>query len=218
MRDVIHHIRSIVVVIAMATVCAPALSADPLTLLLLRLIRDKMISTGIENAAEGAVALQRAPPPALPSLPNVPYAGFDDAQLRRLIDEGFVHLSSAQRDEVHAGVRRIIDDPKHAAEVPAIIADLAIKASAVRQAHERLNTLSLAQKRRIADEAREEYERMPVDTREQMAAVLRQRLVPLPADLTDMILTEFDRVRVQTVLPAGPVAPATASVPRSEAN
>jgi hypothetical protein len=199
-----RRVRTVSAAVAIAIFCAPAFSADPLTLLLLRLLRDKIISTGLENAAEYASSLPNTPPPA-PSLPGVPFAGFDDAQLRRLIDEGFVHLTSAQRDEVYSGVRRIIADPKHAAEVPAIIADLAIKASAVRQAHEQLNALSFAQKRRIANEAREEYETMPLETREQMASVLRQRLVPLPADLTDMILGEFDRVRAQIVTPP-PVA------------
>lgn len=220
MRNVIRHIRSAFVAIVIAMICAPAFSADPLTLLLLRLLRDKIISAGIESAAEHASSQWNTAPVA-PSLPGVPFAGFDDTQLRQLIDEGFVHLTSAQRDEVYSSVRRIIADPKHAAEVPAIIADLAIKASAVRQAHEQLNALSFAQKRRIADEAREEYEKMPLETREQMASVLRQRLVPLPADLTDMILGEFDRVRAQIVTPpvalaapppstAPPAAPAAA--------
>ena len=212
MRSVMRRVRTVSVAVAIAIFCVPAFSADPLTLLLLRLLRDKIISAGIESAVEHASSRPSTPPLA-PSLPGVPFAGFDDAQLRRLIDEGFVHLTSAQRDEVYSSVRRIIVDPQHAAEVPAIIADLAIKASAVRQAHEQLNTLSFAQKRRIANEAREEYEKMPLETREQMASVLRQRLVPLPADLTDMILGEFDRVRVrpQTTPPAVAAIPATST-------
>jgi hypothetical protein len=217
---VIHHMRRAIAAIAIAVFCAPAYSADPLTLLLLRLLRDKIISAGIEAAVERANVPSSVPPPA-PSLPGLPYAGFDDAQLRRLIDEGFVHLSSAQRDEVHASVRRIIADPKHAADVPAIIADLAIKASVVRQAHEQLNTLPLARKRQIAVEAREEYEKMPLESREQMASVLRQRLVPMPADLTDMILAEFDRVRFQPpITPPVAAASTPTAVPpvRAEAN
>ena len=219
MRDVIRRVRNVSVAIAIAMVCAPVYAVDPLTLLLLRVLRDKMISTGIESAAEHAAVQQSMPPlaPSLPGLSGALFAGFDDAQLRRLIDEGFVHLTSAQRDEVYASVRRIIADPKNAADVPAIIADLAIKASAVRQAHEQLTTLSFAQKQHIATEARDEYEKMPVETREQMASVLRQRLVPLPADLTDMILAEFDRVRAQTVsappVAAAPAAAASPSVP-----
>jgi hypothetical protein len=203
--------------ILIALYCTPAFSADPLTLLLLRIIRDKVISAGIESAVEqasGAAPLVRAAPDSPRSLPGLPYAGFDEIQLRRLIEEGFIHLTEAQRNEVYVSVLRIVSDPKNAPEVPAIIADLAIKASAVRQAHEQISSLPSARKRQIAAEAREEYEKMPVDMREQMASVLRQRLVPLPSDLTDMILAEFDLVRARTVatqpVPTS-IAPSTAS-------
>ena len=210
------QVRRIAVAIVIAIFCAPAFSADPLTLLLLRMIRDKIISAGLEATAESAGRYQAAPPPdrRLPGLHGPLFAGFDESQLRRLIDEGFLHLTPAQRDEVFASVRRIIADPKNAADVPAIIAELAMKASAVRQAHEQINSLSFAEKQRIANEAREEYARMPVETREQMASVLRQRLVPLPSDLTDMILAEFDRVRAQTATSAqAPVTAATSPAP-----
>lgn len=213
MFDAMHRARRVCAALVLAVFCTPAFAADPLTLLLLRLLRDKIISTVIESAVERAVESAARTPAAARSLPGVPFAGFDDAQLRRLIDEGFVHLTPAQRGEVHASVRSIIADPKNAAAVPSIIADLALTASAVRQAHERLNTLSFTQKRSIANEAREEYEKMPIDMREQMASVLRQRLVPLPSDLTDMILGEFDRVRATQPPPAPPVAVATPAAP-----
>ncbi len=177
-----------------AALCAPAYALDPLTLFLLRALRDKVISAGIEASVNRAAAAPASPPVA--SRPGLPL-GMDDGQLRQLIDEGFVHLNPAQRDEVYQHVRRILLDPKNAAEAPAIVADLAVKASAVRQAHEALNTLPMARKRQIATEAREEYERMPLETREELASVLRARVVPMPADLTDMILAEFDRVRTQ---------------------
>ena len=186
--------------VVLAAVCTPAFSLDPLTLILLRLVRDKLISTGIESAADRASAPGTPPAVAQPALPTLPL-GMDDAQLRRLIDEGFVHLTAAQRSEVYDSLRRILLDPKNAAEAPALIADLATKASAVRQAHESLSTLSAERKRRIATEAREEYEKMPPDTREELALALRARVVPMPVDLTEMILAEFDRVREQAVTP-----------------
>ena len=213
MRVVICRVRSVTAAMVIALVCTPAYATDPLTLLLLRVLRDKIISYSIESAVDNATPTRSTPPlaPMLPGLSGSLFAGFDDAQLRRLIDEGFVHLNSAQRDEVYASVRRIIADPKNAADVPEIIADLAVKASGVRQAHEQLNTLSLARKRLIAVEAREAYEKMPVDSREQMASVLRQRLVPLPVDLTEMILSEFDRVQAQAAVSTPSVAAAEAS-------
>ena len=185
--------------LALAVFCAPAYSLDPLTLILLRIVRDKLISAGIEGAVDRAGA-NAAAPGAAPSSPVLPLA-MDDTQLRQLIDEGFVHLTGAQRDEVYSHVRRILLDPKHAFEAPSILADLAIKASAVRQAHEALSNLSAARKQRIATEAREEYEKMPPETREELASALRARVVPMPADLTDMILAEFDRVRAQAATP-----------------
>lgn len=222
MRNVVRHVRRVFAAFAIAIVCTPAFSADPLTIFLLRMLRDKIISAGIESAAERATQAHSAsqrPSPSLPGLYGPLFSGFDDAQLRRLIDEGFVHLTSAQRDEVYIGVRNIVADPKNAADVPGIIAELANKGSAVRQAHEQLNALSFAQKRRIAADAREEYEKMPLETREQMASVLRQRLVPLPSDLTDLILSEFDRARALTVVTpsVAVVAPSVAAASTSPA-
>ena len=185
--------------LALAVLCAPAYSLDPLTLILLRIVRDKLISAGIEGAVDRAGANVTAPS-AAPLSPVLPLA-MDDRQLRQLIDEGFVHLTASQRDEVYSHVRRILLDPKHAFEAPSILADLAIKASAVRQAHEALSNLSAARKQRIVTEAREAYEKMPPETREELASALRARVVPMPADLTDMILAEFDRVRVQAATP-----------------
>lgn len=214
MRDVSSYFRRAAAAVALALFCLPAHAADPLTILLLRLLRDKIISAGIESAVERGGALSSSPPPDSPSPPGtigLTY-GLDHAQLRQLIDEGFVHLSASQRAEVYESVRRILADPKNAADVPAIIADLAIKASAVRQAHEQLSLLSATRKRQIAAEARGEYERMAPDTRDQMASVLRQRLVPLPADLNEMILSEFDSVRAATAAtPPGP--PVVIAVP-----
>ncbi len=190
------------------TLCTPAYSLDPLTLILLRIVRDKVLSAGIERAVERSGSPLNPPTVARPALPALPL-GMDDAQLRRLIDEGFVHLTGGQRDEVYAHVRRVLMDPKNADEAPALIADLAVKASAVRQAHEALSNLSPARKQRIAAEAREAYENMPPDTREALAGALRARIVPMPADLTDMILAEFDRVRARPPLPDNPAANAT---------
>ena len=205
MHHAAHNLRLIVAGVVLAAVCAPAHSLDPLTLILLRIVRDKIISAGIESAVDRASAAYAARPPAAsqPALPLLPL-GMDDTQLQRLIDEGFVHLTTAQRMEIYEAVRRILLDPKNAAEAPAIIADLAFKASAVRQAHEALSNLSTARKQRIAAEAREEYEKMPPDTREELATALRARVVPMPADLTDMILAEFDQVQAQTAVPQTP--------------
>ena len=163
---------------------------DPLTLFLLRMLRDQMVSSGMEAAIDGA---QRNERPSVLVIPPSPY-DLDDRQLRALIDEGFVHLSSAQRDEVFADVKRILSKPENAAIRPNLVQELAIKASAVRQAHERMANLSQGQKGAIAAEARAEFEKLPPDERRQMIQVLQSGAVPLPRDLNDMILAEFGSV------------------------
>lgn len=174
-----------------------AFAADPLTLFLLRMLRDQIISAGMEAAIEDA---QRSERQSALVIPPAPW-DLDDRKLRTLIDEGFVHLSSAQREEVFASVKRILSDPKNAAMRPYIVHELAIKASAVRQAHEQLANLSQAQKRTVAAEARAEYEKLPPEERQQMLQVLQSGMVPLPRDLNEMILAEFGSVQAKAGAP-----------------
>ena len=118
--------------IMLTLLCTPAHSFDPLTLILLRFVRDQMISAGIESAVDRAIdqSSTGSPVGTQPAIPNLPL-GMDDTQLRRLIDEGFVHLTAVQRDEVYESLQRILLDPKNASAAPKIIAELALKASAV---------------------------------------------------------------------------------------
>jgi hypothetical protein len=128
-----------------------------------------------------------------------------------LIDEGFVHLTTAQRDEVFAGVKRILDDPKNSVIRLQIIEELALKASAVRQAHEQLNNLPDERKRAIVNEAREAYVALPAEEREHMIAVLASGVAPIPRDLNEMMLAEFRSVAAQPA--AAPRTPAPAPAP-----
>jgi len=199
-------LRRGVIGVVLAIWSSVAIAADPLTLILLRLLRDQIITAAAQAAYESA---QAPKPPAGPIIfPAHPY-DLDDRKLRTLIDEGFVHLTAAQRDEVFASVKRILSDPKNAGVRFHIIEELALKASAVRQAHEQLNNLSDARKRLIATEARGEYERLQAGERKQMLAVLESGVVPIPRDLNNMILAEFRSVQEQ--------AAATAPVPKPPA-
>jgi DNA-binding PucR family transcriptional regulator len=194
-------LRRTVIGVLLAISSSAAVAADPLTLILLRILRDQIITAAAEAAYD---RLQAPKPPAGPIVfPAHPY-DLDDARLRTLIEEGFVHLTSAQRDEVYASVKRILADPKNASIRFHIIEDLALKASAVRQAHEQLNNLSDVRKRAIASEAREEYRRLKPEERQQMLAVLRSGVMPIPRDLNDMMLAEFQSVPAppETVTPA----------------
>lgn len=192
------------------TVSATAAAADPLTLILLRMLRDQVISSSIQSAVEGASpsAPQKTEPIMIPPAPY----DLGDEKLRALVNEGFVHLTAAQREEVFTSVKRALADPQHAAARPVIIQELALKASAVRQAHEHLNNLSHGDKRNIAVQAREEYVKLPEEERLQMIQVLQSGIVPIPRDLNDMILAEF-RSAQPAVAVTAPPASATKTTP-----
>jgi hypothetical protein len=193
-----------------AAASATAAAADPLTLILLRMLRDQVISSSIQSAVEGASS--GAPKKIEPIIiPQAPY-DLGDEKLRALINEGFVHLTAAQREEVFTSVKRALADPQHAAARPVIIQELALKASAVRQAHEHLNNLSQGDKRIIATQAREEYVKLPEEERLQMIQVLQSGVVPIPRDLNDMILAEFRSAQPALAVTA-PAASATKPAP-----
>lgn len=167
-------------------------AVEPLTLILLRVLRDQIISSSAQAAIEGAQREDERSRAAV--LPSSPYA-LDDQKLRALIDEGFIYLTPAQRDEVYVSVQRALADPRHAHLRPMIIQELALKASAVRQAHEQLNNLSYGDKKAIAGHARDAYASLAPEERRQMIQVLQSGIAPIPRDLNDMILAEFGSVQ-----------------------
>lgn len=173
-------------------------AAEPLTMFLLDLLRQQIVSSVQSSIEEAAHAREQA------SATQLPFDDFEDQKIRALIDEGFVHLSPAQREEVFAGVKRVLADPANVNLRPAILHELALKASAVRQAHERLAGLSHEEKRAIAVRAREEYEKLPPAERARMLEVVRAGIVPIPRDLNEIMLAEFGRA-------AAPAAAAVAA-------
>lgn len=174
--------------ITLLSVSAQAMAAEPLTLFVLKMLRDQMATAAIESTANAAAARQQ-PGPAVPALGGV--YGITEEQLRGLVDAGFVHLSPVQRAEVHAGVMRMLADPRNAGARALIIEELALQASVVRGAHERLASLTPAEKRLIAADARSEYERLPLEERTQLVQLLRSGIAPIPRDLNELILAEF---------------------------
>lgn len=191
--------RGVFITLLLATVSVPAHGADPLTLFLLKMLRDQMATSVLESAYNSAppAAAKQSAPSALAGV-----HGVSEEQLRMLVDAGFVHLTATQRNEVYASLIRMMADPKNALARPLIIEELALKASAVRGAHERLANLSEAQKRLIAADARNEYERLPAEERAQMLQLLQARVAPIPHDLNDLILAEFSAVQRVAEAPA----------------
>jgi len=181
--------RGVGVTLLLVAVTVPAHAAEPLTLFLLKMLRDQIATSVIESAVNSAVRPTAKAPVVAPALAGV--YGVDEAQLRGLIDTGFVHLSSAQRDEVYASLTRMLADPKNALARPLIIEQLAQRASAVRSAHEQLAQLSNTQKRAIVADARAEYERLRPEERDQLVQLLRSGVAPIPRDLNDQMLAAF---------------------------
>jgi len=180
--------RGVFVTLLFAVTPAPVHAAEPLTLFLLKMLRDQIASAAIESAVNSA-SRPSVPVPVAPALAGV--HGVDEAQLRGLIDAGFVHLTAAQRAEVYASLTAMLADPKNALARPLIIEQLAQQASAVRGAHEQLALLSEAQKRAIVADARAEYERLRPEERGQLLQLLQSRVAPIPRDLNDLMLAAF---------------------------
>lgn len=193
--------RGVFITLLLATAAAPAHAADPLSLFLLKMLRDQLATSVLESAVN-SIPSAAAKPSALSALAGV--YGVSEEQLRLLVDAGFVHLTATQRAEIHASVMRMLADPQNALARPLIIEELALKAAAVRGAHERLSALTAAEKRAIAVDARSEYERLPPQEREQMLQLLQARVAPIPRDLSDLILAEFSTVQRVAGAPAAP--------------
>jgi hypothetical protein len=129
------------------------------------------------------------PEATLPRLATLPQS--EGQWLKQLIDESFIHLSSAQREELFASLTRMLNDPRYVQSRSLILAEFTGQAIALRDAHRRLAGLTPDQMRAIAVEARQEYERLPVSQREQMLQVLQHGIPGMPRTLNDMMLAEF---------------------------
>lgn len=184
--------RAVFITLLFAAGVTPAHAAEPLTMFLLKMLRDQMATSALESAV-GNLPPSVEKPPALQALTGV--YGVGEEQLRALIDAGFVHLTEAQRAAVYTSLTRMLADPRNALARPLIIEELAQQASAVRGAHERLAALTPAEKRAIAVDARSEYERLQPQERDQLVQLLQTRVAPIPQDLNDLILAEFTAAR-----------------------
>lgn len=193
--------RGVFITLLLTTAAVPAHAADPLSLFLLKMLRDQMATSVLESAVNSmpTPTVKSSPPSALAGV-----HGVSEEQLRMLVDAGFVHLTATQRDEIYASLIRMMADPKNALARPLIVEELAMKASAVRGAHERLSSLTATEKRAIAADARTEYERLSAQDRQQLLQLLQARMAPIPRDLNDLILAEFSTVQRVAEAPAAP--------------
>ncbi len=180
-----------VFVCALLLVWSSATSAfDPFTLMLLRMMRDHTISATLE-ASVNSMREQPAPPVRGWTAIPAPAPGNEVEQLKTVIDESFVYLTAEQRDAVHAGLMKVLSDPRNAAVKPQIIAEFRIKAKEVRDTYRSLDRLSWTEKKTLAAQAREQYRKLPGDQKSELLDVVRSGMLPIPRDLNDMLLEEF---------------------------
>ena len=144
------------------------------------------------NYIRERLAAPRDPDP--PPMPTAyPGTTVEPAHVRRLIDEGFGYLSRGQRDEVFESLHASLMDPKNAAVRASMIEYFADRAIAMRAAQDRLASLSGSEKSRLAAEFRQEVAELPPEEADQLADLLRRRVLPVPRDLNDMLLSELGR-------------------------
>ena len=167
-----------------------AACADPLVFFLMSAAREiaaSAIAKGAEAAASAPVA----------SRPPVTYPGtaVEPDTLRRVIDDSFAYLSSAQRSEVFASLNEMLLDPKLGPTRATLIEYFLHKALAVRAAQIELGKLSYAEKERLAVQFRHETAELPEDERRQLTALLEQHLLPVPTDLNQLLLARLQEPR-----------------------
>ena len=185
------------IIAALILVSTSSALADPILLLLLRVARDRAVSASLEAGVNSMRQQnQTLPSPvygfALPT-PAIP-RGNEEQQLRALLDENFLHLTASQRDEVFAGMQQIMQDPQNRQHKSQLLAEFALKAREVKECYRGLDVLAYGEKRSLAMQAKEEYRRMPEGERRQLLDVLQSGTLPIPRDLRDIMIAEFNSV------------------------
>lgn len=177
-----------------------AYSLDPMLLLLVRMMRDHAISTSVEA---GVNSLRQDAPPQAPKFgygpPKPPEPqGNPEQRLRKLIDESLLHLSAAQRDAVFAGMQKVLGDPQYAQHSSQILAEFTSTARALREGFLQLDRLTYSQKKALVLQAREEFQRLSAEERQHLLEVLQAGMLPVPRDISEIMLAEFDFASLPT--------------------
>lgn len=171
-----------------------ATAADPLSLFLLRMIRDQMISSVVES---GVTASQqpRKPESAGDLATRAALPPITESQwLKGLIDDSFAHLDSQQREDLHASLVKILANPANAPVRADIIAEFTRQAIAMRDARRQLSRLTESDMKVLAAEARQEFERLPPEQRKELMQALQHGVPGVPRALHDLMMVEFASV------------------------
>jgi len=184
-----RSLRSLALAAALAFAPASAFAADPILMLLLGFVQNRMASIAAEKPAT-APSTQQAPAEA-PRLAPKPIAEMQIEDLRAVVDESFAYLSRAQRRELLAGLERVLSDPANAPYRISIVTQFLMMAQQVRHAHDTLDRLSSEQKKLVAVQFTQNFRQLPPEQQAALSQQLRSRALPVPADLSDMMLAEL---------------------------
>ena len=163
----------------------PAHAVEPILMFLVGFAR---------NLADSAPSAPRAAEPA-PPVPATVYAGtsVEPAILKRLIDDSFLYLTAEQRDEIFQSLHAELMKPGNFAVRAPMIEHFMHQALQVRAAQMRLAGLSQQQKQRLVDEFRQVLKSMPEEEVGKLRLALEKRLLPVPADLNQLLLAVLDQ-------------------------
>ena len=167
-----------------------AANADPLIFFLMSAAREIAVSA-IAKGAEAAAAAAQAPVLAT----TYPGTAVEPDTLRRVIDDSFAYLSQSKRDEIFASLNEMLLDPKLGPTRATLIVYFLHKALAVRAAQVELGKLSYAEKERLAVQFRLETQSLPEEERKQLLVLLEEHLLPVPADLNQLLLAQLQVTR-----------------------
>lgn len=171
-----------------------AAAIDPVTLILMRMLRDKIVMTIADKMVEEALK-PREPgiEPQPGASPGIPPPDMPEAeQLRFLVDRNFTYLSAAERDQVYDGLMATLNDPARAEVRAQMVEEFWQMAIAVGEAQRILDRLTRAQKQEIAAGAGSAFRALPPDQRQEVLLMLRAGQAPIPQDLNAMLLREME--------------------------
>lgn len=181
----IRSLRSLVLAAALALVPPSAHAADPILMLLLGFVQNRMASLAAEKPAN---------PPSAPQAPRLapkPIAEMQIEDLRAVVDDSFAYLSRTQRRELVAGLEHVLSDPANTPYRISILTQFLMMAQQVRHAHDTLDRLSSEQKKLVAVQFTQNFRQLPPEQQAALSQQLRSRALPVPADLSDMMLAEL---------------------------
>lgn len=187
--------RSAVLVCLLFVVSTPARAFDPLTMFLLGFAKNLVESAIEDNAARRGAVTPAPVAPAVPAVPQKHPAQLDANDLRALVDESFAYLDRTQRDELLAGLERALENPSNAPYRAAILTQFVAVAQQVSFIHRQLNRLSPEDKRALAESFAANYRALAPDQQQALSRQLQARALPLPSDLTDMMLAAVTSAR-----------------------